>query len=88
MDAAQIVSIILSGGCFAFVTLAWIRELLFYRRHNWDFDQEIKGPVFYWSESMHPSAMMTNSDRLKKGYPFAVLLTLGLLLGTIFVMGK
>lgn len=96
MDASQlesanlgrIITIILAGSCFAYITFAWIRELLFYRRHHWDFDQDIKGPNFFGGESEHPSAMMTNSDRLKKGYPFAVFLTFILLLGAIYVMGN
>ena len=79
---------ILIGCCLAIIAFAWIRELLFYRRHNWDFDQDVKGSNFYWGESFHPSNMMTNSDRLKKGYPFAFLLMLIIGLCFIFGIGK
>jgi hypothetical protein len=84
LDSGRAIAIVLSLVFFAGISFFWLKELLFYRRNGWDFEQDFKGPSMYWGEMELPENKMSNSTRVKTGYPFLFLVSAVCLLGTIF----
>lgn len=80
----RVIAIALSLVFFSFISFCWVKELLFYRRNGWNFDLDSKCLTMFWGDWEDPGNRMTNSARLKKGYPFFFLLSVAMLLGTIF----
>lgn len=78
------IAVIFSSAFFGVITFAWIKELLFYWRNGWDFEKDANYWNMYWGEIELPQDKMTNSTRIKVGYPIFFFVTLTLLLATIF----
>lgn len=75
---------ILIVGCFFIALVAyWIKELLFYKKHDWDFTQST-GVEIWSGEIPGVGSKMSNRVRVVWGFPMFIATCLSLLMLLVF----